>query len=69
MSTEQIIAEIEWLEHLFRLPDYRTFQIVYGAEKKQTDNRIVISNRSPRLPRRDWLEALLKLPDNRPFQP
>jgi hypothetical protein len=26
MNAEQIIADIEWLEHLFSLPDNRTLQ-------------------------------------------
>jgi hypothetical protein len=69
MSTEQIIAEIEWLERLFRLPDNRTFHIVYCAIKKQRDNRTGISELFPRLPRQEWLEELLKLPDDRPLRP
>jgi hypothetical protein len=32
MNTEQIIAEIEWLEHLFTLPDERPLQILEGRE-------------------------------------
>jgi hypothetical protein len=33
MNAKQIIAEIEWLEHLFRLSDIRLLQIVdWGRE-------------------------------------
>lgn len=69
MSTEQIIADIELLEHLFRLPDNRTFQILRCEVKKHRDNRTDLTELFSLLPRQEWLEELLKLPDDRSLQP
>ena len=53
MDVERIIAEIEWLEQLFRLPDNRPLQIAecnVGCEK---DTEIIINNPWFRLLRHD----------------
>jgi hypothetical protein len=67
MDARKIIAEIEWLEHLFELCDNRTLVIVQGV-KKPKDNETYFIDQWPRLPREEWLEQLVKLPDNRPLQ-
>jgi hypothetical protein len=68
MSAEQIIAEIEWLEHLFGLSDERLVQVVDLKAEKQADNETYINEPWPRLPRQEWLEQLYVLPDNRALQ-
>jgi hypothetical protein len=68
MDARKIIAEIEWLEHLFELCDNRKFAVANGVVKKQKDNETCIIDPWPRMPRQEWLEQLLKLPDDRPLQ-
>ena len=56
MDAERIIAEIEWLEKLFRLPDKRSLLILdcrAGKRKIATIKK---------------LEKLFRLPDQRPMQ-
>lgn len=69
MNTEQIIAEIEWLEHLFSLPDNRPRPIAERKVEKQRDNEARTFDLRLRLPRLEWLEHLFSLPDNRPISP
>lgn len=68
MDARKIIADIEWLEHLFELCDYRALAIVREEVKKQKDNETCFIDPWPRLPRQEWLEQLAKLQDNRPLQ-
>lgn len=56
MNAEQIIAEIEWLEHLFSLPDNRTLVI---SGWRAANRQIAAIER---------LEKLFRLPDKRPLQ-
>jgi hypothetical protein len=56
MNAEQIIADIEWLEQLFRLPDKRTLQV---SERRAAHKRLAAIQR---------LEQLFRLPDERPIQ-
>jgi hypothetical protein len=56
MNAEQIIAEIEWLEQLFRLPDKRPLQI---SEWRAENRRIAAIER---------LEKLFRLPDQMPLR-
>ena len=56
MNAEQIIAEIEWLEHLFSLPDNRTVVI---SDSRAVNRKIAAIER---------LEKLFRLPDERPLQ-
>jgi hypothetical protein len=67
MNAKQIIAEVEWLEHLFRLPDRRLLQIADCRVEEPADEKN-LNNPWPRLPRQEWLEQLLRLPDNRPLR-
>jgi hypothetical protein len=68
MNTEQIIAEIEWIEHLFRLPDTRLPQTAdLWVEKPTTNQQNHLNIPLPRLPRHEWLEQLFMLSDNRSF--
>jgi hypothetical protein len=67
MNAKQIIAEVEWLEHLFRLPDRRLLQIADCRVEKSAANEKILNTPWPRLPRQEWLEQLLGLPDNRPL--
>ena len=57
MNAEQIIAEIEWLEQLFRLPDKRP-PLQISDWKTATRQTAAIAR----------LERLFKLPDQRPLQ-
>ena len=68
MNAERIIAEIEWLEQLFRLPDSRPLQTADWKVGNQKANEANINNACPRLPEQEWLEHLLALPDNRLLQ-
>jgi hypothetical protein len=68
MNAEKIIAEIEWLELLFRLPDDRPLQNADWKVEEQKDNQPSINDPWPRLPRQEWLEQLFRLPDKRPLQ-
>ena len=43
MDTEKIIAEIEWLERLFRLPDNRPPQKADRKVESQKDNEASIA--------------------------
>jgi hypothetical protein len=54
MNAEQIIADIEWLEHLFSLPDNRTLQTAdWKVEQQEEDEDnemclyLVVSNSWP----------------------
>ncbi len=55
MDAERIIAEIEWLEKLFRLPDKRSLLI---PDWKAAKRKIAAIER---------LEKLYRLPDPRPL--
>jgi hypothetical protein len=68
MDARTIIAEIEWLEHLFELCDSRTFVIGNGEVQKQKDDETYIIGPWPRMPGQEWLEQLVRLPDNRPLE-
>jgi hypothetical protein len=57
MTVEQIIAEIEWLEQLYRLPDERRPTI---AEWRKARHQNAATDR---------LEKLFLLPDERPPRP
>jgi hypothetical protein len=57
MNAEKIIAEIEWLEQLFCLPDNRRLPV----------SDWIAANR--RLAAIERLEKLFRLPDERPLQP
>jgi hypothetical protein len=67
MNAKQIIAEIEWLEHLFTLSDRRLLKIAGCELEKATASGKNLNNPWSRLPRLEWLEQLLSLPDNRPL--
>ncbi len=41
MNAEQIIADIEWLEHLFSLPDNRTLLTADWEMERQEDEMCV----------------------------
>ena len=56
MNAEQIIAAIEWLEHLFSLPDDRTALI---SDSRAANRKTAAIER---------LEKLFRLPDKRPLQ-
>jgi hypothetical protein len=56
MNAEQIIAEIEWLEQLFSLPDPRQ----HNSEWRTANRQNAATAR---------LEKLFKLPDHRPLPP
>lgn len=56
MNAEQILAELEWLETLFRLPDKRPVRI---SDWRAAHRQIAAIDR---------LEKLLRLPDRRPLQ-
>jgi hypothetical protein len=56
MNAERIIAEIEWLEKLFRLPDKRSLLIPDWKAAKRKIAAI------------EQLEKLFRLPDQRPMQ-
>jgi hypothetical protein len=56
MNAEQIIAEIEWLEQLYRLPDKRQPKM---AEWRKARRQNAATDR---------LEKLFLLPDKRPSQ-
>ncbi len=54
MNAEQIIADIEWLEHIFSLPDNRTHQTADWKEEQQQEGQdnemciyLVVSNAWP----------------------
>lgn len=51
MDTEKIIADIEWLEQLFRLPDDRLLQITDQKVGYQEDSETSINNPWFRPPR------------------
>ncbi len=44
MDAEKIIADIEWLEQLFRLPDNRPLQITDWKLGYKKDNETSINN-------------------------
>jgi hypothetical protein len=67
MDAEQIIAEIEWLEQLFRLLDRRLLQIADCKVEKQEANGKHLNSSVHRPPRQEWLERLFTLPNNRPL--
>ena len=67
MNIEQIIAEIEWLEHLLRLSDRRPLTIADRKVGSQKNNETSIDNPRSGLPRQEWLEDLFRLPDQRPL--
>jgi hypothetical protein len=56
VNAEQIIAEIEWLEHLFSLSDNRT---ALTCDSRAANRKIAAIER---------LEKLFRLPDKRPLQ-
>jgi len=62
MNAEQIIAEIEWLEHLLELSDARPCNV---KEEKHKGCEAYTNNPCLQLPTQEWLEHLSKLPDNR----
>ena len=57
MNAEQIIAELEWLETLFGLPDKRPLQISEWRTARRQNAAT------------DRLEKLFILPDERPTHP
>jgi hypothetical protein len=67
MNAKQIVAEVEWLECLFRLPDGRLLQIADWRVEKPAANEKSLNHPWPSLPRQEWLEHLFRLPDDRPL--
>jgi hypothetical protein len=67
VSAEQIISEIEWIEHLFRLLDNRTPQTSGCPVENQQAVKANLNPAWPRLPRQEWLDHLFRLHDHRPL--
>jgi hypothetical protein len=68
MNVEQIIAEIEWLEHLLELSDARPSRSADLEEERHNGCETCIDNPWVQLPTPEWLEHLSKQPDNRLLQ-
>jgi hypothetical protein len=67
VNAEKIIAEIEWLERLFRPPDERSPEMPDSTVENQEHDGKNASDPWFRLPRVEWLEQLFRLPDDRPL--